>query len=175
MTDWFEDTSCKHCGEFSVPYYGNELSEVLVIGAYPGSEEVDAGIPLVGPMGSMFKSELRYLGIHLDNWRYGNLWQHPANDKEECFKDGLEKTLKELEGKKAALLLGSEPVEHLLGKKVTDACGLFFMSHLSSVPMMACFNPAVVFQDNGVVGEVRLALRKFVKYVEKLEMTMEEE
>ena len=170
MSNWFDTVVCGGCGKDAVPYYGNELSKVIVIGAYPGQSELDEGIPMVGSMGSVLKSELHYLGVHLDNLRYGNLWQHLMNDNEKCFEYSVQKTIEELEDKELTLLLGKEPVEFFLNRKVTDVCGLFMKSGFFSGLMMACVNPAIVFQHDGVVGEMRLALKKFVRRCEEMKL-----
>jgi len=53
-------------------------------------------------------------------------------------------------------------------KSVKAVCGLQVTSHYLSAPIIyATINPASLFQRGGV-GEVRLALTKFVKAVEDL-------
>ena len=163
MTDWFEDITCI-CGEELIPAYGYEDSKIMIIGGYPDEIDTKQGRPMVGRLGTVLKSELNWLGVHLENVRYGNMWLHTPNDNEKCFEKSVAELMKELEGKEAVLLLGKDPVEFFLNEKVTDVCGLFLPSHLYSGKMMACVNPAIVFQKDSVVGELRLALKKFVTY-----------
>jgi len=170
MTDWFDWIKCEHCGAELVMSDGYEGSKVMIIGAYPGDEEIKAGRPMVGPMGEVLRSELGHLGVFLDNIRYGNLWAHKPNGSSECFDFSATEIIKELEGKEAVLLLGKDPVEFFLNAKVMEVCGLFMASHLYSGLMMACVNPAIVFQDGSTVGELKLALKKFVNYCEKMEL-----
>ena len=199
MTNWFEDITCI-CGEELIPAYGYEDSKIMIIGGYPDEIDTKQGRPMVGRLGTVLKSELNWLGVHLENVRYGNLWLHAPNERNKinfdwkdgeitsiqylpdgtekvtyldehpislyqaCFEKSIVELMKELEGKEAILLLGKDPVEFFLNEKVTDVCGLFLPSHLYSGKMMACVNPAIVFQKDSVVGELRLALKKFVTY-----------
>lgn len=170
MTDfdsWFDQLVCPHCGtEDCIPVYGHEKSPILIIGAYPGYEELRKGIPMVGPMGIALNMELRRLRVNLKQCRRGNLWLHKPNSREDCLAYSTDIIIKEAQGKKAILIMGKDPVNILLNKKVSDIEGILTTSPYLSAPIIVGMqNPAVVF--HGTVGETRLSLQKFVDACKK--------
>jgi len=167
MTDnWDNDFNCPYCGADLVRAAGNKHSDVLIIGEFPGDEEKQQGIPMVGRMGSVLRNELAFLGLDLMSFRRTNLWLHEPNKNKECFQMGVEAAMKEARGKKAILLMGSEAVAYFTGWKVSDVSGLKVVSDKLSAPtIMAMFNPAIVF--HGTVGEIKFALRKFKEAMEE--------
>ena len=165
---------CPVCGKDGiVPAWGNKKSPILIIGAYPGDDEIIKGRPFVGGTGELFRTELAYVGIDMNNVRLCNLWQHKAwkNQKQkyyfECLEDGATKAIAEAKGKKAILLVGASTVKYFVGKPVSDVAGLCVKSDYLSAPIiMAMHNPAQAFHDS--LGEVRLSIQKFGKLVEDL-------
>lgn len=166
--DWDVDIiDCPVCGTAIIDPIGNPDSPILLIGEFPGDEEIKKGIPFVGPTGNVLKTELHYLGIDISQLRVTNLWLHKPNGNEECYKHGLEQAIKEAKGKKLVLLIGSDVVKEFADKKVYDVNGLQVKSKWISAPCFCVLNPAIVFKRGGV-GEVRLAIQKFVKKIEEI-------
>lgn len=170
--DWDKEIlKCPHCNKDMVDPSGPKDSPILLIGEFPGDEEVKQSRPFVGPTGNVLRPELGYRGIDLTQLRVTNIWLHKPNGNEDCYNYGLQKCISEAKGKKIILLIGSDAVKEFVGKdaSVYDLCGLEVESHKLSAPtIMAILNPAIVFQKGGVVGEIRLAIDKFAEKVEKL-------
>lgn len=167
-----ENFSCPICHtQDYVPPGGNENSPVMIIGEEPGADEIQKGVPMVGAMGGVLRSELRLLGLDLNMFQLANLWFHPPHKKDhplykDCLNHSVEIIIKEAQNKKAILLIGSETVGFFCNKKVSSVSGLQVESTYLSVPIIyACVQPAVVWHGGGL-GEVRSALTKFVKRLE---------
>jgi len=166
---WDEDIyTCPHCGrEDLVLASGPKRSPILVVGEFPGRDEIKKGKPMVGAMGTVFKNELARVDLDMNQMRLTNLWLHPKNENEDCFKHGLEQVIKESRNRKAILLLGSDTVSFFCDEKVSEVSSLEVESTYLSAPLiMACVQPATVFHQG--LGELRLALRKFSEKVNKL-------
>jgi uracil-DNA glycosylase family 4 len=170
LSDWEVTTiyDCPVCGrEDCVPANGVSSSPILIVAEMPGSEEIKYGEPLIGATGRVLRTELAYLGIDMKSLRLCNLWLHEPNKNEKCLEYGASKVIEEAKGRKAILLVGSDVVEYFCNIKVTKVSGLEVTSPYLSAPLiMACPNPALVFKGSGI-GEMRLALQKFVKKAEK--------
>lgn len=167
--NWDEGYSCPICNSDDyAPPAGNPSSPVLLIGAFPGDEEIRKGVPMVGAMGGVLKTELHHLGMDLNMFRLANLWFHPKPKGEEakdCLNYFIEQLVKEAKDKKAVLLMGAEPVKTFCNKKVSSVCGLQVTSPYLSVPIIyAMVNPADCFHSS--IGEMRLALTKFIHRLE---------
>jgi len=162
-----KDFTCQSCGrEDLVLPSGNKNSPIMLVGEFPGDEELKVGQPFVGPAGRVLKSELGKLGFSIHNAVLTNLWLHTKNDNEDCFNEGLERLLKLSKGKELILLLGSDTVSFFTDYKVMEVSGLIVESTYFSGKVMACPNPASVFY--GTVGEVRLSLEKFIREVKEM-------
>ena len=195
---WEENFSCPACGSKQlVLATGNRQSKILIVGEYPGEEELKQGIPMVGPMGRVLRQELAYLNFDLKSARRTNLWRHPPHTistfskdimktvktidgmigqdatwkqlNSACLRDGMEEVIKEAKNKQAILLLGDEVVRTFVGRAVTKIAGLNVKSnYFSALVIVCCPNPAIVFHQGKGIGEMRLALQKFMKLVEEL-------
>lgn len=155
---------CPVCAEVAVPPSGDKKSKILIIGEFPGDGELAVGRPFVGYTGKVLRAELNRVGIEFFLCRVANLWLHAPNNDENCYKAGLEIVLDEAKGREAILLIGSECAETFLGLKIMEVSGLQVQSPmLSCDTVFAMVNPAIVFQPNQGVGEIRLALRKFAE------------
>jgi len=166
---WDEDIyTCPHCGrEDLVLASGPKRSLILIVGEFPGAQEIKKGKPMVGAMGTVFKNELARVDLDMNQMRITNLWLHPKNENEDCFKHGLEQVIKESRNRKAILLLGSDTVSFFCDEKVSEVSSLEVKSTYLSAPLvMACVQPATVFHQG--LGELRLALQKFSEKVNKL-------
>ena len=162
-----EDFTCSACGRTDLVLpYGNPKSSVLIIGEFPGEEEMKVGRPFVGPAGRVLKTELGRLGFSMYNAILTNLWLHEKNDNEECFNAGLEKLLILAKGKELILLLGSDTAKFFTNRSVMSVAGLRVDTPYFDTIVMACPNPASAF--HGTVGEVKLSLDKFVREAKKL-------
>jgi uracil-DNA glycosylase family 4 len=177
MTDAWDDVlneyDCPVCKrEDCVPPTGMKSSPILLIGEFPGKDEIKYGKPFCGATGGVLRAELAYLGIDIKRLRICNLWLHePSKNKaldEKCLAYSAGKVIEEAKGKKAILLIGSDTVKYFTGYSVKKVSGLCITSSYLSAPIiMAMPNPAEVFKGGGM-GEVRLSLEKFAKKVEEL-------
>lgn len=171
-TDVYEDTinydSCPACKTSGiVPPYGINESPILIVGDSPGDDEISSGRPFSGATGRVLKSELRFLGLRLRDFRVMNMWQHKANKKQpECFEIGVQAVLEEAKGRKMIVLVGADTVKYFTGEKVSDWNGLFCPSKILGQDVFVMIQPTVVFHKN--LGEVRFAVQQFAKHAKKL-------
>ena len=163
----FECPVCK--SEDCVPPVGNIKSKILIVAEFPGEKELEKGIPMVGNMGFVLRQELGHLGLDLKSTRRCNLWQHPPNKNQKCLETGMKVVIEEAKGKQAILLLGDDVVKVFIDdRSVMKISGLRVKSSYFSAPIIiACPNPALVFHKGRGIGEVRLALSKFVKAIKE--------
>lgn len=168
----YPDT-CPECGAELIKPRGPEDSPVLVVGEFPGKEEINRHKPFVGQAGEILRTELGRLGIDLYQCRVGNLWLHACNDNRSCLAFGAGKIVEEANGKKLILLLGSDCAKYFVGKDVMGISGLTVTSDLLAVPrIIAAPNPAIVLHKG--CGEFRLALERFKKLMEGIDETQNE-
>ena len=169
--NFFEDNFiCSECDSSDVvPAIGSKKSNILIVAEFPGKEEIKSGKPMIGNMGTVLRVELSKLGLDLKQVRRMNLWQHPKNKNEKCLQIGMEEVIKEAERKEYILLLGDDVVKCFLDRAVTKVSGLQMKSSYFSALCVPCSNPASLFQKGNGVGEVRLALKKFVGSIKELE------
>ena len=94
----------------------------------------------------------------------------PENNKnKDCLAWSAGEAIKEAKDRKLILLVGTEAVKYFCGKSAIDVCGLQVKSHLLSKPILfAMVSPKEVF--GGTVGDVRLALKKFVQLIEEMKL-----
>lgn len=169
MTDQF----CPSCTQKIVQPSGPRNSFILLLGEFPGKTEIDKGIPFAThPMyitaGKVLRTELANAGIDFNTCRVTNLWLHEQNDNENCFDAGKQVALEEAKSRKAVLLIGSLVVETFTNYKVSEVSGLQVDSPLLSAPIVyAMMNPALVFQPGRGIGEIRQAVQKFARRLEK--------
>ena len=169
MSSWDDDLyTCPICGSTEcVPAGGNSKSKILIIGEFPGKDEIKTGKPFSGATGTILKTELGRLGIDVSRLRIVNMWLHFPNKNEKCLQYSVQQVVKEAKGKQAILLIGSDTVKYFADAKVGQVTGLQVKSDYFSAPIIfACIQPAVAFHN--VVGEVRLSLQKFADKVEGL-------
>lgn len=173
----FEDNPylCPVCGSEDCvpPYFGTPDTPVLLVGEFPGEDEVIRGKPLVGPTGKLLEAEMKHLGLYLRSYRICNLWQHPPqkNKKdpnyEKCLEHGAKIVLKEAKNKKLVVLIGSDTVKFFTGEGVSDWNGLLVNSVMLNNPyVLAMIQPASAFRSS--LGEVRFGLERLKYYIEKI-------
>lgn len=157
---------CDVCHCLLIDPVGPLSAEILLVGEYPGYEEVRQGAPFVGKTGDVLREELARVGIQYTRCRSTNLWLHDKTN--DCNIDyHIKMLVAEMYARKYVLLMGSDVTKALLGTGVMDWSGLqvnsqFIPDHIKA---MACPNPASVFK--GRVGEVRLAFKKFAEMIRK--------
>lgn len=166
--EWEDIYSCPICKTNDcVPPYGMEKSKVLIVGEFPGKDEIKTGRPFSGATGGVLRTELSKLGVDLSQFRIMNMWLHLPNHDEKCLEYGIQQVIKEAKGKQAILLIGSDTVKYFCDQKVHSVSGLEVKSNYFSAPLiMACIQPALVFHST--IGELRLGLEKFIKRIEDL-------
>jgi uracil-DNA glycosylase family 4 len=161
---------CPNCTEIVCPPTGRS-TELLIVGEFPGKEEMIQGRPFASnpnfmTAGRILKKELERCGVSLSDFRICNLWLHEPTKDENCFKAGYDNVLDEAKGKKAILLVGSDVVETFTGYKVSDVTGLQVDSTVLSAPIIyAMVQPALALHR--ALGEVRNGVEKFVARLEK--------
>jgi len=159
---------CPNCGHLLVTPNGPIDSDILIVGEFPGVEEIEVGLPFVGKTGDVLAYELAVAGITLQRCRVTNLWLHGALKPKHplyttCFNMGVSAMMQELMiPHKGILFLGSEIPPLFELPPVTTISGLIF-DHVPvfNVPCTCMFlpNPAIVFHST--VGEIRHGLYVF--------------
>lgn len=162
--------ACEICGDLLVMPTGHADSPLLMVGAYPGWEEIKRGIPWVGNAGEVLKSELRRVGYNIRLVRLTNFWGHREPDKKddrynEEYDYHFARLIDEMKGKKSVVLMGSQPVRIITGQNVTDVEGMV-VTPIVPIPksvevLFAMRNPASVLTDGAVVGNVRHSMERW--------------
>lgn len=157
---------CASCASEIVNPRGPKSSPVLIMGEFPGQEELDAHIPFCGYSGKHLRKELALAGLDMGQFRITNLWSHEPNDNEACYEYSLNLCLSEAKDKQIVLLLGSDCAKTFVGKGVMEVSGLLVHSDILSAPfVMCCPNPAIL--QHQPIGEFRLSISKFSKLVKE--------
>lgn len=158
---------CKLCGKLLVDPIGPEDSPILLIGEFPGYYEVTAGTPFQGPVGDVLKAELTRLSVDWRRLRLTNLWGHDRSKDADELDFHLGRLMKETQGRKGILMMGSEVSKVFVNKNATDISGVEVTSPLlpDVEVLMASVNPAV--STHGTVGEFRTDLTKFIRSVKR--------
>lgn len=180
-TTWDDNEDrCPACNQEIITASGPQHAPILLVGEFPGKEETQQGVVMVGAMGGVLRNEMSFVGLDFKRCRKMNLWQHvPPKTKKPpfvydadgnivtCYDIGVQAVIDEAQERKAILLMGSDVVREFVGKSVTEVTGLLVNApRLPNIPIVACLNPAIVF--HGSVGELRFALKNFAKAVEGL-------
>lgn len=183
-SNWNDDDDlCPVCNQEVIGACGPKNSPILIVGDYPGKEELSQGTVMVGQMGGVLRNELSFVKIDLRRCRRMNLWQHPptvATKKKNipfiydpdgkpvtCYDIGFQAVVDEAQNRSSILLIGADTVKAFTGKGVMEVNGLLVKApSLPDIPIVACLNPAIVFHST--VGELRFALKNFSKIAEGL-------
>src|SRR3990167_6689910 len=155
--------ACPICGNLLVLPVGAKDASILLVGEYPGVEEVKSGFCWVGSGGEVLRSELARVGIQYEQCRATNLWLHAPSKEYEEYRWHMEQMLTEVQAKKYVLLMGSDVCKALLNEAVSDVSGLIVNSPYlpKAVTAVACKNPALVLRKGTTTGEVRQAMKVF--------------
>ena len=151
---------------------GTPDAKILIFGWAPGKIEILKGTPWLGKAGNVLESEMLRHGIQRHNYRLTNLWLHeePEHGTKKNPNPLYPKELdwhfmqlkQEMKGRKAVLILGSEPMGLFGLPSVSEITGTLVNSIYipSSVDVaMAMVNPAQALHD--LLGETRYAIDKF--------------
>lgn len=160
--------NCPICGAKLVMPTGDPSSPIMLLGEFPGYHEVMQSRCFVGPTGDILKAELQLAGLSYNACRVTNIWLHKPNDT--CLDWCRTWASREMIGKKAVFLMGSDVAQIYLNGSIIDYAGLKVKSKLfpSSVKFaVASVNPAWALRDGGTVGSIRLAISKFVELCDK--------
>ena len=152
---------CPICGFPMVPFSGPEDAEILIVGEFPGDDDVEAGLPFTGKYGKILKVEMARAGIRWSKCRTGNLWQHKKN-KECDLNWHIAYFFNEFKVRKYALMMGTEFAEYFYPGKVTDNSGLVYKHN--GVIYVPTLNPASVVKSG--VGEFQRAIQRLLELVE---------
>ena len=157
-------SNCHKCRKLLVDPIGSPSADYLIAGEFPEFEELRSGKPMVGKVGDILTSELAIAGLSVGRFRITNLWLHAVNEKECDPAWHLDQLSKELKGKKAALLMGSELSKALFQRSILELSGLE-MKHAAFPKLRMFFSPSPAALFHGPVGEMRLAMHRFAAAV----------
>ena len=160
---------CPHCNAMLVAPAGPSNAKVLLVGEFPGHNEIRQGRPFVGWAGDLLKKEMGMAGLQYTACRVTNLWQHGKSKDEDCLNWNFSQCVDEMKGRRAILLMGSDCANAFLEDSIMNVAGTkvkspYFPKEVKVI--MAAPNPAILLHDT--VGEFRLALNKFAKETKKL-------
>jgi uracil-DNA glycosylase family 4 len=157
---------CPRCGKLLIAPAGPPSSKILLVGEFPGVEEIKQGRPFIGKTGDVLRAELLRVGLTLPELRQTNLWQHAKDEKGCDLNFHLDRMVKEFEGKTHVLLMGSDVTQALLGEKVSAHSGLMVkIRPYKDIHFWVSPNPAIAFKSP--IGEMRLAMTRFAEDVQK--------
>jgi uracil-DNA glycosylase len=138
---------------------------VLLVGEFPGYEELRTGRPFVGKAGEILRQEFARAGHQFEACRVTNLWLHGKVRDQDEFDWHMGNLLAEMRGREHILLMGSECTAAFNLGSVMSLAGLQVFSPFfpQEATVFVAPNPALLMHD--VVGEFRLALQKFVDQI----------
>ena len=147
------------CGRKIVDPIGKPDAPILLVGDHPDKEDLTHNMPFVSKRGEVLQAELARVGLTLQQCRITFLARHePAEDCQNHLTD----LLREMENRKAVLLIGSETCKPFGIVDVTKYCGLRIEHYLipkSCGFVMVTVNPP----QKDAIGEFRLSIEKFAK------------
>ncbi len=165
-------TNCKVCKTALVSPRGPVKSKLILIGDKPGQgEEVAWQLPThswdKNRAGLILEEEMSRAGVAVGSYRLTNLWLHtpPAKKSDlylQCYDEGVAAMMKELVGRKAVLLMGTQVVNYFTGFGSSQVSSLIVDAPDITAPLvMAMVNPASALRET--LGEVRLAIEHFAQ------------
>jgi DNA polymerase len=169
--------TCPSCGDKLVRPMGRDRSVFLLVGEAPGIMELNSLKPFVGPTGDVLDQEMRRAGIDTRATRLTNLWQHAipkgkenAELKQMCFDYMYAQLMEQISTARAIFLMGSELAPLFTGMPVSKINGARVTSKMidPGIIVVASYNPAIVLQESGVVGDFRFAVESFVSYTKDI-------
>lgn len=156
------------CGKDVVLWYGPKDTQFALIGDEPEDADYQVDMPWTGKNGKLLRSEMMSKSLDISRFRRGNLFVH-AKPSDDCKNKHVAKTVTELTGKRAVLLIGSEVTKFFTGMSITDISGLNvaeLVTLFQADVVIPVPKPTVLFTEG--FGEVRFALHNFSKELERL-------
>lgn len=155
--------TCPNCKDKLVTPAGPTKADILLMGEFPGYNELVRGYPFVSiperkTAGYILQSELGRVGIQMGTCRATNLWQH--NKSKNCdITWHIDTAFKEIKDRKIVVVMGSDVSEILFKTKIMDVSGLI-LEHdaFPDVKFLMSPNPASVLHSP--IGEFRLAMKR---------------
>lgn len=165
--------TCPNCGNQLVVPVGPEDAPVLLIGEFPGYNEIVRGYPFVSGVknktlsGDILKAELARVGVQMFACRATNLWQHEKNEKGCDISWHIDTAFKEFAGRKIIVCLGSDVSKTLFKTNIMDVAGMV-LEHEAypGIKFLLSPNPAIAL--HGPLGELRHALSILPALMEEL-------
>lgn len=176
---------CLNCDKSLIRANGKVDSNILVVGDYPGVDEVKTGLPFAGKSGKVLQYEMGRIGFPLQTCRVTSLWLHYKPENKElkrnqpCLDYSFSFLLEELkQPRKGVLMLGSDlsdafgvELSDVLGLPLNPKTGSALLQMINSNVVVFTYSPAYAFHSG--IGEIRLSLEKFRRAV-KNDMNTEE-
>lgn len=165
--------TCPVCASPLVEPMGPVKSKLILVGGTPGDDELDELLPWVGKAGEVLQNELSRAGIAWGTVRVTNLWLHRVPGKkvdtfDRCREFCLGELMKELVGRKAVLLMGTEVVNLFtgFGSSLVSSMRVQCADLPGAELVVASVNPTEALKDK--VGETRLAISNFARWSKKM-------
>jgi DNA polymerase-1 len=136
----------KNCIHPKIKYTGEGKKEILIISDYPGKQEDEFGIHLVGENGDFLKKELKRIKIslHKDCWKIAAvncsppLRTIPSHKHLKCCYPMVQQTILKLKPK-VIILLGNIAVTSLFGEDFSNRTILRWRAHQIPDEKFKCF------------------------------------
>lgn len=157
-------SNCPHCSNLLTDPVGPPNARILLLGEYPGLEEIKNGIPFTGPSGDILNSELARVGIQMKACRATYLWGHTKNEKGCILSWHVDRAVAEMKGKRFVLAMGSESSMALVSKPVMTISGIKFSIPEIGKGTTIIFAPSPGMLPHTPIGEFRLAVEKLAEY-----------
>ena len=170
------DCSLKRSATNMVFSSGNPMSEIMVIGEAPGSEEDRTSIPFVGAAGKLLDQMLNSINLKRDNDYYVTnviFWRPPGNrtpnkDEIEICLPFVRKHI-EIIDPKLIILLGNVAIKSLLStnKGVTEVRREknFILVNGKRINCFAMFHPAFLLRNSNMKKDSWIDLCKISKWI----------
>lgn len=143
----------------------------LIVGEFPGDEEVRRGLVFAGATGQILMRELARAKLPINNFWYTNLWLHKPKISggkvvnSPCLNLMKERLNEKIRSATFVLLLGSELSKVYLNHGVMEYSGLrVSIPEFENQIIYVGPNPAICMHEGA--GEFRLAIRRFAEALE---------
>lgn len=153
---------CPHCKKLLIDHTTHK--DILLVGEQPGFEDIRSGVArFEGKIGDALRQELGRVGLAPGSYDTTYLWKH-APDEKDCDPDWhLDRLVKEFQGRKYILLMGSKLVTALIGKDGMYTGLLVKVPHVNATFVAA---PSMISLFQGL-GDWRLSLGIFASHIRK--------
>lgn len=116
---------CPVCSQEIIGAFGDEESDILLIGSIPDDEELKYHRMFTGQVSHIYKKELFHnAGIDLPSTRQVPLWFHDKSKNPDCLDVSVSLVAEEMKGKKFIILVGAEAVTYFTGLSIDNVNGL---------------------------------------------------